>query len=89
MFQIEEDSEFFLSSTSKRRLLMSTGALTPKTTRDTIGVQVMTLRSPHRVQAVAPYREGMSAKPDRYRTRSLPAAGALPATEDVGEQLTF
>ena len=89
MFQIEEDGEFFLTSTSKRRLLMSTGALTPKTTRDTIGVQVMTLRSPHRVQAVAPYQEGMSAKPDRYRTRSLPAAGAMPAAEDVGEQLTF
>ncbi|MBR3290116.1 MAG: topoisomerase IV, partial [Clostridia bacterium] len=89
MFQIEEDGEFFLTSTSKRRLLMSTGALTPKTTRDTIGVQVMTLRSPHRVQAVVPYREGMSAKPDRYRTRSLPAAGAMPAAEDVGEQLTF
>ena len=89
MFQIDEDGEFFLTSTSKRRLLMSTGALMPKTTRDTIGVQVMTLRSPHRVQSVVPYREGMSAKPDRYRTRSLPAAGAMPAAEDVGEQLTF
>ena len=78
-----------LESTAGRRLLVHTGAIAPKTTRSTIGVQVMTLKKPHTLKTVWKYEEGMSARPARYRTRTLPAAGALPAQEDIGEQLSF
>ncbi len=86
---ITEDREFLLTSTSGRRLLVHTGAIAPKTTRSTIGVQAMTLKGSHRLQSAVPYEEGMSVKPARYRTKSLPAAGAMPLPEDIGEQLTF
>ena len=86
---IGEDCEFMLESTAGRRLLVHTGAIAPKTTRSTIGVQVMTLKKPHTLKTVWKYEEGMSARPARYRTRTLPAAGALPAQEDIGEQLNF
>ena len=86
---IGEDCEFMLESTAGRRLLVHTGAIAPKTTRSTIGVQVMTLKKPHTLKTVWKYEEGMSARPARYRTRTLPAAGALPAQEDIGEQLSF
>ncbi len=89
IYHIKEDGEFLLSSTSGRRLLLHSGALSPKTTRNTQGVQVMTLKSSHRVEAVVPFEEGMLAKPARYRTKNIPAAGATLAAEDVGEQLTF
>ncbi|MBQ3133016.1 MAG: topoisomerase IV [Clostridia bacterium] len=83
------DAEFMLTATSGRRLLVHTGAINPKTTRTTIGVQVMTLKSRHTLASVEPYREGLVTKPARYRTKSLPAAGAMPLAEDIGEQLTL
>ena len=89
MAYIREDGEFLLESTSGRRLVVNTGAVAPKTSRTTIGVQVMTLKGAHHIKSVQPFRESMVAKPNRYRTKSLPAAGALPAAEDFGEQLTL
>lgn len=88
---IDSDREFLLESTSGRRLILHTGALSPKTTRDTIGVQVMTLRGSHRLKSVMPFNEeeGLVANPARYRSKSLPAAGAMPRPEDFGEQMTL
>lgn len=89
MAHIPEDREFLLSSTSGRRLLLHTGAVLVKATRNTQGVQVMTLKGSHRLAKVEPFEEGMVAKPNRYRTKTLPAAGAMPSAEDMGEQLTL
>ena len=87
--QIAEDCELVVQSTAGRILLLNTGAVAPKTTKDTQGVAVMTLKKGHRVAGVRDYREGEFQKPARYRTRSLPAAGALLSAEDAGEQLTL
>ena len=89
LFYVPEDGEYLLTSTSGRRLLVHTGAISVKTTRNTIGVQVMTLKGRHTLQSVVPYAEGSLAKESRYRTRSLPAAGAMPQAEDFGEQMTL
>ncbi|MBP3389310.1 MAG: topoisomerase IV, partial [Clostridia bacterium] len=83
------DTEFMLTATSGRRLLVHTGAIAPKTSRSTIGVQVLTVKGRHHLHSVEPFAVGMVANPNRYRTKSLPAAGALPAAEDFGEQLTL
>lgn len=89
MFQLPQDSEFFVGSTAGRRLIVHTGAIAVKTTRNTQGVQVLTLKGQHRLESVVPFVESMVVKPARYRTRSLPAAGALLSAEDVGEQMTL
>lgn len=89
MFYIEEDCEFMLKSTSGKHLLVHTGAISPKTTRNTIGVQAMTLKKNHRLEKVIPFTEDMVAKPSRYRTKSLPAAGSSLTADEIGEQLTF
>ncbi len=89
MFHIEGDREFMLISTSGRRLIVHTGAVAVKTTRDTQGVQAMTLKGQHRLNQVVPFEESMVVKAARYRTKALPAAGATPAAEDVGEQLSL
>ena len=89
ILQVEEDRELMLTATSGRRLLVHTGAISAKSTRNTIGVQVMTLKGRHKLQSVTPFEEGMVTRPDRYRTKTLPAAGALPLAEDMGEQLTL
>lgn len=89
IYQITEDCELVVQSTAGRILLLNTGAITPKTTKDTQGVSVMTLKKGHRVATVRAYKDGEFAKPARYRTRTLPAAGALLSAEDAGEQLTL
>ncbi|MBS5872830.1 MAG: topoisomerase IV [Clostridiales bacterium] len=86
---IAEDCELVLQSSAGRMLLLHTGAIAPKTTKDTIGVAVMTLKRGQKLLRVRDYREGEFAKPHRYRTKNLPAAGALPSAEDEGEQLAL
>ncbi|MCD7828528.1 MAG: DNA topoisomerase (ATP-hydrolyzing) subunit A, partial [Clostridiales bacterium] len=89
VFYIKEDTDFVLKSTSGRLLLMNSGSLSPKTSKNTQGVAVMTLKKGHRTESVILYKDGMFAKPQRYKTKTLPSAGALPSAEDSGEQLTF
>lgn len=85
----EADKELVMRSTAGRYLLFNTGAISAKTTKDSQGVSVMTLKKGHRIDSVTEYSEGMFAKPTRYRTKNLPAAGAILSAEDQGEQLTF
>ena len=86
---IREDKELVVSSSAGRHLLVNTAVILPKTTKDTIGVGVMTLKKGHRLISARDYREGEFAKPHRYRAKNLPAAGALLSGEDEAEQLTF
>ena len=86
---IEEDTEVVLSSTAGRHLLVNTGAISPKAAKDTAGVNVMTLKKYHKVQEVRLYKEGEFTKPHRYRTKTLPAAGATLSAEDTAEQLSL
>lgn len=89
MFCVTEDKEYVMKSTSGRILLLNTGAIAVKTTKDSMGVSVMTLKKGHRVSSVKEYTDGEFVKPVRYRTRTLPAAGATLSADDVGEQLTL
>lgn len=89
MFCVTEDKEYVMKSTSGRILLLNTGAIAVKTTKDSMGVSVMTLKKGHRVSSVKEYTDGEFVKPARYRTRTLPAAGATLSADDVSEQLTL
>ena len=87
---LEEDKEVLVKSSSGRMLLVHTGALSLKSTRSTQGVAVLKLKKGHRLFEICEYDEGTFAKPQRYRTRSLPALGALPSNEDItDEQLSL
>lgn len=86
---INEDCEIVMKSSSGRILLLNTGAVSPKTTKDTQGVGVMTQRKNHRLESVTDFSEDMFQKPARYRTRTLPAAGSTLSAEDMGEQLSL
>ncbi|NLA76792.1 MAG: topoisomerase IV [Clostridiales bacterium] len=88
---IKEDCEVVLRSSAGRVLVLNTGAISPKTTKDTAGVNVMTVKKGHKVISVTDYDESMFTKPHRYRTKSLPAAGAVLSAEDIdsGEQLNM
>ncbi|MEI6578486.1 MAG: DNA topoisomerase (ATP-hydrolyzing) subunit A [Eubacteriales bacterium] len=81
------DCDLVVKSSAGRFLLFNTGAISPKSTKDTLGVSLMTLKKGQRVINVRNYEEGEFAKPYRFKTKNLPATGALLSSEDTGEQL--
>ena len=88
VFVNDEDSEILMRSSSGRALLLHTGAIASKTTRNTRGVAVFKQRKGHRLISAELYHEGMLQTPQRYRTKSIPSSGALPTAEELeGEQL--
>lgn len=89
VMQLVADEEIVVISSAGRHLLLNTAVILPKTTKDTIGVGVMTLKKGQRLMNARKYREGEFAKAYRYRAKNLPAAGALLSSEDEAEQMTF
>lgn len=89
VMQLAADEEIVVISSAGRHLLLNTAVILPKTTKDTIGVGVMTLKKGQRLMSARKYREGEFAKAYRYRAKNLPAAGALLSSEDEVEQMTF
>lgn len=86
---ITQDTELVLVSSGGRMLIVDTGAIAPKSTKDTVGVNAMTLKKNQRVVSFHHYHEGEFEKAWRFRTKNLPAAGAVPGVNDVAEQITF
>ncbi len=86
---LQQDTELVLISSAGRHLLFNTAVISSKTTKDTQGVAVFTLKKGQRLMTVRPYVEGEFAKPYRYRTKNLPSTGALLSAEDSGEQMTL
>lgn len=84
---IQNDMDILLTSTNGRMLLLNTGALTPKVTKDNNGVAVMTQKKGQRIYSAQLYSEGMLSDAHRYRTRTLPAAGAINREVTSGEQM--
>ncbi len=84
-----QDREYMVTSTAGRVLLVHSGAVAEKSTKDNQGVSVMMLKKGHTVAAVKPFEEQMLGNAHRFRTKTLPSAGAIPKESDLGEQLSF
>ena len=85
-FLMTEDAQLVLYSTEGRALIFSTAQLAPKTSRDTQGVAVMTLKKKALLHRAALLSGSGIVNESRYRTRTIPAAGALLKDEDIGNQ---
>ena len=86
LLHLKEDRELALFSSENRVLIFNTALLSPKSTRSTQGVQVMTLKAKHRLTEAAAVEDAPLTNLPRYRCRAIPAAGALLREED-GEQM--
>ena len=82
---LTEDMEVAVGSTEGRCVIFHTASLTPKTTRSTQGVNVMTLKPKYQLEWAKPLAETSITNAARYRARSLPIAGALLREEDREE----
>lgn len=83
---LPEEMELAIRTSAGRMLLVGTAQIPEKTTRDSQGVAVVTLKKNQNITSAVPAESLALANPHRYRVRSLPAAGALLRPEDEGEQ---
>ena len=83
---LEEDTQIALYSSDGRAAIFSTAQLLPKTTRNTQGVAVMTLKKKAVLQNAVLLENSGITNPGRYRTKTIPSAGALLKEEDAAEK---
>ena len=83
---LTDDRELAMETNEPRALLVHTALLAPKTTRSTQGVQVMNIKPKYRLERVLPAESCGITNAARYRTRSIPAAGAILKPEDSEEK---
>lgn len=87
---LDVDKEIMLTSSAGRVLLIHTGAVNIKTTKNTQGIAVMRMKKGQYLESMNFYEDGIFAKPSRYRTKTFPALGAFLTDEDSGnEQLSI
>lgn len=84
-FHMVQDRDITLFATNGRALTINTAIIPEKSTRTTVGVQVMTLRGSHTITHVTDTAELNFAQPRRYVSHSIPSIGALLKDEDKGQ----
>ena len=89
-FAFKEDLEIAIQSSGNRLTLVSTALIPQKATRDTQGVQVLTLKTKQVIDHACAASERLVSDPKRYRAKAIPSAGAIIKPEDQREaQLTL
>ena len=87
---LDADEQMVVYSTDGRAAIFSTAQLLPKTTRNTQGVAVMTLKKKAALRDAVLLSQSGIVNESRYRTKTIPSAGALLKEEDSAEkQQTF
>ena len=87
---LDADEQMVVYSTDGRAAIFSTAQLLPKTTRNTQGVAVMTLKKKATLRDAVLLSQSGIVNESRYRTKTIPSAGALLKEEDSAEkQQTF
>ena len=79
---LDADAQMALYSTDGRAAIFSTAQLLPKTTRNTQGVAVMTLKKKAALKDAVLLEGSGIVNENRYRTKTIPSAGALLKEED-------
>ena len=89
-FALQADQQMAVYTTDSRCVIFSTAQLLPKTTRNTQGVAVVSLKKKAAVtHAVAVENSGI-VNLSRYRSKTIPTAGAILKPEDAPEkQISF
>jgi len=87
---LEQDAQMVLYSSDGRALIFSTAQLLPKTTRNTQGVAVMSLKKKAVLTQAALLENSGIVNENRYRSKTIPTAGMLLKDEDSPDkQQTF
>ena len=86
ILSLKEDTNMAVYSTDGRCMVFSTALMAPKTTRNTQGVNVLTLRKKAVLEFAAPVAGSNITNEARYRAKAIPAAGAVLKPEEAPQQ---
>ena len=87
---LDSDEQMAVYSSDGRAAIFSTAQLNPKTTRNTIGVAVVSLKKKAALSTAVWLEESGITNASRYRNKTIPTAGALLKDEDSQEkQISF
>ncbi len=89
MFLVSENTDILVRSTNGRAIVFNTGMILPKSARDTIGVQVMTLKAKAAVDSAYIVTEEMAESVQKFAVKNIPAAGSLAKDLEDPDQLTL
>ena len=87
---LDSDEQMVVYSSDGRAAIFSTAQLNPKTTRNTQGVAVLTLKKKAVLSDVQLLKTSGIVNESRYRTKTIPSAGSILKEEDsLEKQQTF
>lgn len=89
MFYVSENTDILVRSTNGRAIVFNTGMILPKSARDTIGVQVMTLKAKAEVDNAYIVTEEMAENVQKHVVKNVPAAGNLAKDLEDPDQMKF
>jgi len=89
MFCIQESVDILVTTSNGRAVVFNTGMILPKSARDTIGVQVVSLKAKAVVNAARIITEENADQYAKYYVKTIPAAGSLAKDLADIDQLTF
>ena len=84
-----ENTDIVLISTVNRALVVNTSQIPEKTTKNSIGVQVQTLKKNQTVKSCITLEAAQLENSGKFRTKNIPAAGSFLKENDIAQQLTF
>ncbi len=89
MFCVPENAQIMLRTTNGRAMIFDTALLMPKASRDTIGVQVMTLKAKSVVQKAFIIDDETAKSLSKYRSKTIPVAGCFAKDIEDPDQISF
>lgn len=89
MFCIRDNAEIMLRTTNGRAMIFDTALLMPKASRDTIGVQAMTLKAKSTVEKAFLVDDAKANELSKYRSKTIPVAGSFAKDIPDPDQLSM
>lgn len=89
-FHLLQDKEFMMISSAGKAIIFESSLLGMKSSKNTIGVHVMTLKKGHRVVKVREVDEDASYEIKKYKVKNIPVVGFTYNSDgETEDQLTF
>ena len=89
IFFIPEHADLMLRSSNGRMIIFNTAMLLPKTTKNTIGVQAMTLKAKSTLEKAFIVSKEEADSLDKYKTKTIPAAGSFAKDIEDPDQISL
>lgn len=89
MIFVQENEFVMTRSTNGRAIIFNTAMVSPKSTRDTIGVQVMTLKAKSTLEKAYVVNEETVKELSKYKIKNIPAAGCFAKDVEDPDQITL